>query len=287
MFKLKEKIEVLLGRGKVQQSETSAASLYAKPRKNPLLKNCSFYHHFDLPGVGEVGQGWDLRETIDEYLGITLGVDYQGKRCLDLGAASGFLTFSMEQRGAEVVSYEMESSNQWNLVPYYDSQFPTARIKAAMEADHKRIKTSYWFAHRAFQSSAKMFYGNVYNLPEALGRFDIVMVGMILPHLRDPFQALYSASRLCNDTIVVTQQCPLGEQPYGLFLPNTDKDPDNPESYYAWWVFSEQCLINMLNVLGFETVGTKRVMHKCSSSSREGQDTYEECSTIVAKRRQS
>ena len=284
MIKLKERVRTLLGRAEAQQPEASAEPLYAKPPKNPLLKNCRFYHHFELPGVGPVGEGWDLRETIDDYLGVTLGVEYQGKRCLDLGTASGFLTFSMEQQGAEVVSYEMKNQNQWNIVPYYDSRFSTENAMAQTNKFHKQVKLSYWFAHRALKSSAKMFYGNVYNLPDALGRFDVVMVGMILPHLRDPFQALYSASRLCDDTIVVTQQCPLGEQPYALFLPSTEKDPDNIESYYAWWVFSEQCIINMLDVLGFELVGTKRVMHKCSAPSR-GQDTYEECSTIVGKRR--
>ncbi len=81
------------------------------------VDECFFYHHMDLPGVGEVGKGWDLRETIDDYLGH---FDFRGKRVLDVGTASGFLTFEMEKRGAEVVSFDMASRTQRQLVPFSD-----------------------------------------------------------------------------------------------------------------------------------------------------------------------
>ncbi len=38
-----------------------------------------------------------LATTIDDYLGR---FDFRGKRCLDIGTASGYLTFEMERRGA-------------------------------------------------------------------------------------------------------------------------------------------------------------------------------------------
>ena len=71
------------------------------------VDECSFYHHMDLPGPKEVGRGWDLRKTVDDYLG---NFDFRGKRALDVGTASGFLTFEIEKRGAEVVSFDMASS---------------------------------------------------------------------------------------------------------------------------------------------------------------------------------
>jgi 2-polyprenyl-3-methyl-5-hydroxy-6-metoxy-1,4-benzoquinol methylase len=66
--------------------------------------DCDFYHVMELPGVGRVGDQWDLRGTVDAYLG---DFDFQGKRALDVGAASGFLTFEMEKRGASVVSFDL------------------------------------------------------------------------------------------------------------------------------------------------------------------------------------
>ena len=91
----------------------------------------------DLPGFGEVGKGWDLRKTIDDYLGH---FDFRGKRVLDVGTASGFLTFEMEKRGAEVVSFDMASRAQWQLVPFRAKGFDVPRMHSAFEkrADDSR-----------------------------------------------------------------------------------------------------------------------------------------------------
>jgi hypothetical protein len=37
----------------------------------------------------------------------------------------------------------------------------------------QQLKNSYWFSHAAFQSKAKVYYGDAYNLPATLGQFDI------------------------------------------------------------------------------------------------------------------
>src|SRR5580658_9967680 len=87
---------------------------YASPLTIDDPAQCYFYHRMDIPGL-EVPKGdWDLRDCIKEYLG---NYDFKGKRALDVGAASGFLTFSMEQQGAEVVSFDMASGGQWDVVP--------------------------------------------------------------------------------------------------------------------------------------------------------------------------
>ena len=88
------------------------------------VDECFFYHHMGLPGFGKVGKGWDLRKTIDDYLGR---FDFRGKRVLDVGTASGFLTFEMERRDAEVASFDMASRAQSQLVPFRARGFDVAR----------------------------------------------------------------------------------------------------------------------------------------------------------------
>jgi hypothetical protein len=58
-------------------------------------------------------------------------------------------------------------------------------------------------------------------------------------------------------------------------------NPDAATSYDAWWVFSEGCLREMLEVLGFKIESLTRQMHMCT-----GRDPAapEECLTIVARR---
>src|SRR5207244_5788148 len=106
------------------------------------------------------------------------------------------------------------------------------------------------------------------NLPTELGPFDIAVFGMIVSHLRDPFQALYSVSRLVTGSIVIANRMlpPAG----GLLgalkrtLGRTDKGPTahfmparNNEHRMAWWLFTPHCLQQMLGVLGFDVRQTR------------------------------
>ncbi len=138
----------------------------------------------ELPGYGVIeGRDWDLRGGVDEYLGK---VGYAGQRVLEIGPASGFLTFEMEKRGAEVVSVEVTAEHGWDFVPY-----PAERLEEVFGPRRivmQQLKNSYWFSHTALQSKAKVYYGDVYNLPASLGQFDVALMGSLLLHCRDPLR---------------------------------------------------------------------------------------------------
>src|SRR5690242_1099326 len=90
--------------------------VYAEPRVITELRDCDFYHTVDVPGHGCVRGPWDLRQGIDRYLNYA---HFSGKRVLDVGSASGFLSFHMEKQGAEVVSYDLSAvDGRWDVVPF-------------------------------------------------------------------------------------------------------------------------------------------------------------------------
>ena len=142
----------------------------------------------------KVGNGWDLRKTVDDYLGH---FDFRGKRVLDVGTASGFLTFEMEKRGAEVVSFDRGNVADWQLVPFGAKGFNTARMQANMGRSIRFATV--WLAHRLLSSRARVYYGDIYNIPDKIGQFDVVFLGMVLPHLREPFYALAQTARLSSE----------------------------------------------------------------------------------------
>lgn len=238
--------------------------LYEPEREVTDISECIFYHHIDLPEVGEVGHGWDLRPTIDDYLG---NVDFSGKRVYDVGTAGGFLTFAIEKRGGTVVSFDMRSGDQWNIVPYAWPNFDATHFREKSQEKFPRVQNGYWFAHRLLESNAKVHYGDIYNHPEELGMFDVVVLGMVLPHLRDPFQALFSASLRCSDTLIIAQPVNMSEQPLAAFIPNVKKDPGSRSSYDGWWMLSAGCLKAMLNVLNFEIESIITQQHLCTSTT--------------------
>src|SRR6266404_5356421 len=168
----------------------------AKPRIITDPTKCTFYHSMDIPGLGlQTGQ-WDLRGRFNEYIG---NVDLRGKRVLDVGCASGFLSFSAEAAAAsEVFSFYMDSAIRQHKLPFknglYFSNFEEwVRQRGAWI---ETWKNAYWLAHSRLNSHAKVFYGDVYDITREYGQFDVTFVGSILEHLSAPIRALASISKV-------------------------------------------------------------------------------------------
>lgn len=226
---------------------------FAEPREVTDLRECSFYHTTDIPGCCRVEGDWDLRHGIDRYLG---GTCFQGKRVLDVGAASGFLSFHMESQGAEVVSYDLCEDFPWDFVPFAGVDHREA--EAGYRQQIRRINNSYWYCHRAHRSRARKVYGTVYAIPQSIGPVHIAVFGSILLHLRDPFLALQNGLQLATETAIVTDLLPRRQfyqtllgwlgRPRMTFLPQFQTRQHGG----TWWVLSPQVIRQFLGVLGFE-----------------------------------
>jgi hypothetical protein len=257
------------------EDRDSKKNIYATPRTVTSIDECEFYHVMDIPGYGVVGGKWDLRDTVDQYLG---GVDFEEKRVLELGTASGFLCFHMEKKGAEIVAYDIDERQEWDVVPY--CQYDYSKHIEYLREYTNRLKNAYWYAYKALNSKAKVVYGSVYEIPEEIGMVDIATFCSILLHLRDPFRALQSALKLVRETVIVTdlvprkaafllrshsllrcfaalikrnmfprqESLPEHKVPYMEFLPNFR----TLEHKDAWWYLSPGIVVNFLGVLGFE-----------------------------------
>ena len=92
---------------------------FGSPRNITDPRECFFYHTMDLPGLGlQVGM-WDLRGNVATYLGDQ---SFAGKRVVDVGTASGYLCFEMENRGADVIAFDRlltdQPTDDMGLVPF-------------------------------------------------------------------------------------------------------------------------------------------------------------------------
>jgi O-methyltransferase len=215
--------------------------IYATPRL-VSIEDCEFYHVMDLPGFGRVGGLWDLRGRVNEYLGH---VDLKAKRVLEIGPASGFLTIEMERSGADVVAVEVPDDPGWDFVPYPPHVLDPARVPRANQM--RRIKNSFWFAHAAHNATAKLFYGNVYDLPNELGAFDLAVMAAVLLHTRDPLAIIEQCAKRAK-TLVITD----------LLYPDMEGSPicrlsPTRENKFldTWWEFSTMFLTQFINVLGY------------------------------------
>ncbi|HYK40088.1 MAG TPA: hypothetical protein VEU98_08670 [Candidatus Eremiobacteraceae bacterium] len=229
----------------MQSKRRTDDEIFAAPRNVDNVADCYFYHTMELPGHGVIeGRDWDLRGRVDEYLG---NVDFAGQRVLEIGPASGFLTFEMEKRGADVVSVEVTDEHGWDFVPYparrLDEIFGPRRIVM------QQLKNSYWFSHAALQSKARIYYGDACNLPATIGQFDIAVMGAVLLHCRDPLRIVEQCAKRAKSLIIVDKfHSDLEGAPVCRLAPT-------PENFlwHTWWHFSTQFFSQFLAVMDFTT----------------------------------
>jgi len=248
--------------------------IYAKARTITDLADCDFNHTMEIPGYGLVSGSWDLRGRTREYLG---GVELTGKRVLEMGTASGFLCFSMEQQGADVVAYDLSEHESWDVVPFSQTDYSRQHI-FQRKAHIRRINNSFWLAHRACRSRSRVVYGTAYSVPEEIGLVDVTTFGAILLHVRDPFLALQSALRLTRETIIVTDVNPWPglTGPVMHFLP----DFRNVAPFETWWRLTPEVVQQFIGILGFED---SEVTHH----SQKYMDREEPMFTVVGRRTRS
>jgi SAM-dependent methyltransferase len=231
----------------MRDSEDAPQSILVEPRYVESPAGCFFYHTMDLPGFGEVRGHWDLRGRFNEYLG---GTDVAGKSVIDVGAATGFLSFEAEKNGARrILSFDIGDPRQQSFLPFKDKLYSRDPEAWAKEygAEIEQWKNAYWLCHRLLESSAEVYYGDIYDLPRKLGQFDVAIVGSVLEHLSDPITALASIARLTKETIVIVSPMLETEDRIARF----GALADHPENDFTWWIYSAGLYRELFKMLGF------------------------------------
>jgi hypothetical protein len=252
----------------------SAYMLYVEPWAKPQFQECFWYHTVDVPGVGLVEGQWDLRGKFEDYTG---NEKLSGKRLLDIGTASGFLTWEAEAVGAEVVSFDLDHARRQRLLPFRNSVYMQDRHESEEQRDRffSSMKKSYWYMWHTLRSRAKVFYGDIENLPASLGRFDVVLFGSVLEHLPDHIQAIGTAAMLA-DTIIITG--PIGDTE--VLMADFTGRSQNPAVNYNFWRYSAGVYREIFAMLGFQVERITGAKYRFIFGGR--QDV--ELQTLVARR---
>jgi SAM-dependent methyltransferase len=258
-------------------AESTMQVTFAEPRYIERLADCFFYHTMTLPGFGEVPGHWDLRGRFNDYIG---NVEVKGKSVIDIGCATGFLSFESERNGAsEVVSFDMDHARRQRFLPFRDKLQYRDPVTWAerYNLEIERFKNAYWLCHRLLKSSAKVYYGDICNLPLGLGRFDIAIVGSVLEHLPDQISALASISRLVRETIVIVSPLIHSDESIAHFEGSVDR----ADNEFTWWTYSIGLYREVFKMLGFEI---DRITE--SQYFFQYQERFESRDTLVARRNQ-
>lgn len=209
-----------------------------------------WYHTMELaPGV--VTPGWfDHRPVLDR---IPLPATLDGRRCLDVGTFDGFFAFEMERRGArEVVAIDILDPQQW------DWPANTTPETIAALARRKAEGRGFALAHAALRSAVERLELSVYDLdPVAHGEFDLVYVGSLLLHLRDPVGALARVRAVCRGDLVLVDNV---DWTLTRLFPRRPIAGLDGRGRPWWWKPNASGLVRMLEAAGFAVAEQPRLL---------------------------
>lgn len=210
----------------------------------PKLDECYFYHSVELSPGHEIKGLWDLRDGVDAYLGH---VDFAGRSVLEVGPASGFLSFHMEQCGAAVTALEPPMETLWDIVPL--AGFDIDGWRREFSASITGVRNSFRYLHQLRNSQVRLIETDPLAITDVVGSFDIGLIAAVLLHTRSPFSLIESIARQVRQTMIITDLYHdwLGDAPVCQLIPQPAiRQVD------TWWAFSPAFIVNALGVLGFE-----------------------------------
>ena len=214
-----------------------------------IAAHAHWYHAMELAPGAETPGWFDLRPIVD----LMPWPDVRGRRCLDVGPYDGFLSFELERRGAaEVVAADIGSHLDWDWPAGMRARGTELAAIAGPE-----VGAGFRIAADLLGSRVERIEISAYDLsPERVGRFDVVVCGSLMLHLRDPVRALEAIRGVCGERFLSAETIRLGL---------TARHPRAPAAELVgvgelcqWWVPNAAGHRRMLAAAGFEVLEATR-----------------------------
>lgn len=222
-----------------------------------------WYHSYYFDNRFQVRGHYNIGADILDY---GFPKDMAGMKILDIGTGSGWFAIYFEQQGAEVTTVDARGYSDFDVYGRYAYPTPLDEQREPDQIDdeggplyYSPVSGGFWIMKDILGSDVRFRNARVYNIsPDLFGRetFDLVFMGAILLHLRDPIGALMAARSVCRDQLIATTPvCVDAAEENALprqYLPYTAIDK------ISWWLPNLACFHHWFLAAGFREVNVER-----------------------------
>jgi len=239
-----------------------------------------WYHSYYFDNGFAIRGDYDIGADVAKY---GFPESMAGMSVLDIGTGAGWFAHYFEQLGAEVFTVDARGYEDFDVygragyVPFETTgRTPDLLDENGNPIYFSPVSRGFWVMKDILQSRVQFRNSRVYDVNPGLfgGRkFDLVFLGAILCHLRDPIGALMAARSVCKHRVIASTPVVLGEPESETmprqYLPYTNTDK------ISWWLPNEACFKHWFTAAGFIGVDISRHANlKCDVLRQENGTSY-------------
>lgn len=222
-----------------------------------------WYHSYYFENGFSVRGDYDIGADIADY---GFPDSMKGMRVLDIGTGAGWFAHYFEQQGAEVFTVDARGYSDFDVYgraeyPPIESEnrLPDIIDNEGQPAYFSPVSQGFWVMKDLLKSKVRFRNSRIYDIHLDMfegQKFDLVFIGALLCHLRDPIGALMAAKRVCRHRIIASTPVVLGETAPDIlprqYLPYTEVDK------ISWWLPNEACFKHWFLAAGLTGVDISR-----------------------------
>ncbi len=232
--------------------------------KSACVNQEFWYHSYYFDNGFKVRGDYNIGKNIEEY---HFPDDMSGMKVLDIGTGGGWFAFYFEQCGAEVSTVDARGYCDFDVRGRY--AYPSVesekRVPDRIGPGGEPIYFSpasggFWIMRDLLKSKVRYVNARVYDIcPDLFDdqSFDLVFMGALLLHLRDPIGALMAARSVCTGRIIATTTIVAGE------VENPTPRMDLPWGHIdniSWWRPNKTCYKAWFLAAGFKDVDVEQAV---------------------------
>jgi 2-polyprenyl-3-methyl-5-hydroxy-6-metoxy-1,4-benzoquinol methylase len=232
-----------------------------------------WYHGYYFDNGFAVRGDYNIGLDIDSY---GFPADLDGMTVLDIGTGAGWFAHYLHQRGAVVTTVDVRGICDYDMVGRYE--YPPlsseGREPDRYDVDGEPIyyspsSSGFWLMGDILQADIRFRNARANEIcPDLFDgeRFDLVFMGAILCHLRDPIGALMAARSVCSGQIIASTLVDVWDE-----SPKPSATLLVPEpSVVRWWIPNLSCYREWFQAAGFRDPDVSRMVWLREDNPRNG-----------------